>query len=262
MKLIVMTFSILAAGFLLPASQFRQTQALPAELSPDSQFILLPKPQTKGSMSLEEALAKRRSCRQFADQPLTLTQLGQLLWAAQGRTDPRGFRTAPSAGALYPLEVYLVAENVTGLDPGIYHYRITRRTLTLGLGISSKQGLVTESGLRQSPHGLKKIKEGRFRQALQQVCLDQAVIGAAPVNIILAADYARTAKKYGSRAERYVHIETGHVGQNICLQAQTLNLGACTVGAFSDSRLKALLAIAQDPRYVIPVGVPLGKSRD
>lgn len=194
-------------------------------------IIILPEPATQSQMSVEEALAKRRSRRDFADAPLTLPQLSQLLWAAQGRTDPRGFRTAPSAGALYPMELYLVVANVSDLDPGIYRYHVAR-------------------------HGLVPIRKGDLSQPLQQACLDQEHIGQAPLNIVIAGDYSRTAKKYGQRAQRYVNIEAGHVGQNIYLQAESLGLATCAVGAFKDSQIRSLLGTRLEPLYVMPVGVP------
>ncbi len=193
--------------------------------------ISLPKAKTKGQMSVEEALQKRRSRREFADEALTLEQLGQLLWAAQGQTHPWGYRTAPSAGALYPMELYAVVGKVEGLQAGLYHYEVAE-------------------------HGLKRLKSGDLRRALQRACLGQGMIGAGPVSIIMAADYGRTAKKYKARAKRYVHIEAGHIGQNIYLQAESLGLGTCAVGAFSDSQVKGLLGIAEEPVYVMPLGVP------
>ena len=199
-------------------------------------MIILPKPLTKGQMSLEETLQKRRSRRQFSDQPLTLAQLGQLLWAAQGHTHPQGLRTAPSAGALYPMEVYAVVGKTEGLEPGVYHYE-------------------------PSGHRLKLLKSGDLRRELQRACLGQQLIATAPVTVFIAADYSRTAKKYRQRAQRYVHIEAGHIGQNIYLQAESLHLGTCAVGAFTDSQMKNLLRIAEEPVYVMPVGVPAEKER-
>jgi len=193
--------------------------------------ISLPKAKTKGQMSVEEALQKRRSRREFTDQALTLEQLGQLLWAAQGQTHRWGYRTAPSAGALYPMELYAVVGKVEGLEAGLYHYEVAE-------------------------HGLKRLKSGDLRKALQRACLGQGMIGTGPVSIVMAAEYERTAKKYRSRAKQYVHMEVGHIGQNIYLQAESLGLGTCAVGAFSDSQVKDLLGIAEEPVYVMPVGVP------
>lgn len=151
--------------------------------------------------------------------------------ATQGRTDPRGFRTAPSAGALYPMELYIVVANVSDLAPGLYRYHVAR-------------------------HGLVPIRKGDLTQSLQQACLDQEHISQAPLNIVIAGDYSRTAKKYGQRAQRYVHIEVGHIGQNIYLQAESLGLATCAVGAFKDSQIRSLLGTRLEPFYVMPVGLP------
>ena len=193
--------------------------------------ILLPQPSVQGQISLEEALLKRRSRRSFTDDPLILAQFSQLLWAAQGQTAPGGYRTAPSAGALYPIELYALVGRVDGLDPGIYHYQVEH-------------------------HGLKLIKKGDLRADLQRACLRQASIGQAPVSLVIAGDYARTAKKYHSRAQRYVHMEAGHISQNIYLQAESLGLGTCAMGAFDDKNVKALFGIREEPLSVMPVGLP------
>lgn len=198
-------------------------------------IIYLSKVTTKGQMSVEEALQKRRSHRDFSNQALTLEQLGQLLWAAQGQTDQRGYRTAPSAGALYPMELYVVVGKIEGLQAGVYHYEVAE-------------------------HGLTRIKSGDLRGELQRACLGQKVIAAAPATVVIAGDYSRTAKKYRERARRYVHIEAGCIGQNIYLQAQSLGLGTCAVGAFSDPQVKGLLGIIEEPLLVMPVGVPADKS--
>ena len=140
----------------------------------------MPAPREDGTTSLEEAILRRRSVRAFTDQALTRDQLSQLLWAAQGITDPRGFRAAPSAGALYPLELYVVSAE------GFYHYR--------------PQG-----------HRLLKLAEGDLRSAVWQHGLQQDALRDAPVVFLIAAVYQRTADKYGERATRYVHMEAGHL---------------------------------------------------
>ncbi len=194
--------------------------------------IVLPTPQRQGTLSVEEALAQRRSVRTFSDTPLALAELGQLLWAAQGITDPTGLRTAPSAGALYPLEVYAVtAEGVYRYDPASHHLVVLAR--------------------------------GDMRQPLYNAALHQAAVLNAPTVIVIAADYARTAVKYGEeRSQRYVQLEAGHAAQNILLQAVALNLGAVTIGAFEDAKVKQALALPdnQQPLYLIPVGHPSQRS--
>ena len=175
--------------------------------------IKLPKPKNKSTLSLEEALNKRRSIRDYKKGSLSIDQVSQLLWAASG-VNQYG-RTFPSAGATYPLETYLVAGDVEGLEQGIYHYL-------------------------PNPHSLEKTKDGDVRKALSQAALGQGMIEDAPVNIIIAADYYRTTGHYGERGKRYVHMEAGHVGQNIHLQAEVLNLGTVMVGAFRDERVKGV----------------------
>ncbi|RLA84987.1 MAG: nitroreductase [Deltaproteobacteria bacterium] len=193
--------------------------------------LKLPAPQLRGDLSLEEVLSHRRSVRSFRKEGLTLKEISQLLWAAQGITDPRGFRTAPSAGALYPLEVYLVVGKAEGLGSGVYHY------LPKG-------------------HKLVKVKEGDVRSALCRAALGQPWVGEAPVVFCIAAEYERTTAKYGPRGIRYVHLEAGHAAQNLCLQAVSLGLGSVTVGAFGDQEVQRILGLPQRhrPLYLIPVG--------
>ncbi len=196
--------------------------------TPLPQAIALPTPQLKGRLTLEEALALRRSVRDFSEAPLTLAELGQLLWAAQGITHPAGLRTAPSAGALYPLEIYLVTRE------GVYHYESEQHRLTAHV-------------------------PGNVRRALFEAALQQEVVLSAPAVIAIAAVYARTAQKYGDeRSPRYVHLEAGHAAQNVLLQAVALDLGAVPIGAFHDDAVKRVLALPPDqqPLYLIPVGHP------
>ena len=189
--------------------------------------VKLPKSKIRSAFSLEEALNKRRSVRDYKKGSLSLDQVSQLLWAASG-VNQYG-RTFPSAGATYPLETYLVVGEVEGLEPGIYHYL-------------------------PNEHSLENIKEGDIRKELSQAALGQGMIEEAPINIIIVADYSRTTSHYGERGKRYVHIEVGHVGQNVHLQAEILNLGTVMVGAFRDQRVKEALGIREDPLYIIPVG--------
>ncbi len=186
----------------------------------------LPPPAQTGETSLEEVLARRRSVREFSDQPLTEAELGQLLWAAQGITNERGFRTAPSAGALYPLEVYLATENgVFQYDPQTHHLLV-------------------------SSHDDARLK-------LYQAALQQEPIRQAPAVFVLTAIYARTAEKYGTlRGPRYVNLEAGHAAQNLLLQAVALDLGAVPIGAFDDQEIRQALDLSSDhtPLYLIPVG--------
>ncbi len=204
-------------------------------------IILLPLPRLKGNMSLEESIAYRRSIREYLDKPLTLNQLSQLLWAAQGLTELKwGFRASPSAGATYPLEIYVVvAENgVEGLEPGIYHYDPYTHTIRL-------------------------TRKGDFVDELYEACLRQPWVKEAPVNIVIVAEYERTTRVYGERGIRYVHIEVGHVGQNIYLEATALGLGTVAIGAFYDNQVREILGLPPNyhPLYVMPVGVPVKPYR-
>jgi len=196
-------------------------------------MISLPPAVLESTRSLERALARRRSVRELAATRLSLAEAGQLLWAAQGITHPDGLRTAPSAGALYPLECYLMAGSVDGLEPGLYHYR--------------PQG-----------HGLEKVRDGDRRRALAGAALDQRWVQEAPAVVVIGAIVARTTGKYGERGVRYVHIEVGHAGQNVLLQATALGLGAVVVGAFRDDAVREVLGLPADvqPLSLIPVGKP------
>ena len=181
--------------------------------------------------SLEELLRQRRSIRQYSDASLTKDEVMKLLWAGQGITSAGRFRTAPSAGALYPLELYLVAGNVDNLVPGIYKYNPAQNALDL-------------------------VREGDVRMSLAAASLLQGSVMDGAIDIVIAAVYERTEVKYGARGERYVHIEVGHAAQNICLEATALGLGLVTIGAFNDAAVAEVIGMAQgeSPLYVIPVG--------
>jgi SagB-type dehydrogenase family enzyme len=194
--------------------------------------IKLPAPRLTSSTSVEEAISKRRSVRQYKDSALSLSELSQLLWAAQGITDTaRGLRTAPSAGALYPLEVYAVVGNVTGLAPGIYKYKC-------------------------KTHELETVSLGDSREDLAAAALGQGAITQAAVDIVWTAVYERCAKKYQERAELYVPIEVGHSAENVFLQATALSLGAVVMGAFYEDKVQAVLKSPKDERalYIMPIG--------
>ncbi|NIR60377.1 MAG: SagB/ThcOx family dehydrogenase [Gammaproteobacteria bacterium] len=191
----------------------------------------LPEPRLAGAHPLERLLAQRRCVRSFANAALSLAELGQLLWAAQGITDPEGLRTAPSAGALYPLELYSVVGAVDGLEAGIYRYR-------------------------PEGHQLKQTAAGDRRGPLARAALGQSWLGDAAVVIALAAVLERTSRKYGRRAERYVPMEVGHAGQNLFLQAEALDLAAAVVGAFDDGEVATVLGLpaGAQPLSLMPVG--------
>lgn len=193
--------------------------------------IRLPEPVVSGTTSVEEALQKRRSVRSYASGPLTLAEVSQLLWAAQGITRGEGLRTAPSAGALYPLEVYLVAGDVTDLPAGVYKY-IPQR------------------------HELERVIAGDRRNDLCTAALNQSSVRNAPAVVVFSAVYERTSWKYGARTERYVHMEVGHASQNVFLQAVPLRLGTVVIGAFDDKYVKRVLRMPahEEPLYIMPIG--------
>ena len=187
--------------------------------------IQLPEPASGGGMSVEAALAKRESVRHFASLPLTTSQLSQILWAAQGITRDWGGRTAPSAGALYPLELYLA------LRDGFFHY------VPLN-------------------HQLLRVSDHDFIDDLAAVALGQQCIRESSAVVVIAAVYERIEQKYGRRGERYVKVEAGHAAQNILLQAVSQGIGAVPVGAFYDDDVRKVLSLPSDhePLYLIPMG--------
>jgi len=204
--------------------------------------IKLPPPRLKSKVSLEETIAKRRSIRRYRAGPLTLLQLSQILWSAQGITGAGKLRAAPSAGATYPLEVFAFVgkEGVIAseakqakakLQPGIYHYDV-------------------------DSHSLLLHQPGDLREKLAEAALDQGLIANAPVDIVICALYTRTSYRYGRRGERYVHMEVGHVGENIHLQAVALGLATVEVGAFNDEMVRKVLGLEDQikPLYIMPIG--------
>jgi SagB-type dehydrogenase family enzyme len=199
-------------------------------------MIQLPSPAFTGRMSLEEALNCRRTVRSFASRPLSLGQLSQLCWATYGVTDPRsGARTAPSAGALYPLDCYLAVgeKGVEGLEAGVYHY------LPLH-------------------HALEATSSGDRRREVARASLSQQWMAEAPIMVIITAEYKRTTGKYRERGGRYVHLEVGHAGENLFLQSVAIGLGAGIVGAFDDDAVAEALKLPSrhEPLLICPVGYP------
>jgi len=202
---------------------------------------LLPLPKKTTSVTVEEAILLMRSIRDYTRDPITIEQLSMVLWAAQGITNvERRFRAAPSAGATYPLEVYVVVgekgvvlDNNTYLKPGVYKYNVYRHSLVL-------------------------VKEGDYREELSKAALNQRWVREAPVSIVICAVYERTTSRYGERGIRYVHIEVGHVGQNIYLMATALSLGTVAVGAFYDDQVARIVGAKPEehPLYIMPIGVP------
>jgi SagB-type dehydrogenase family enzyme len=222
MLLTLIAFLLLANGC---ASASDTSAESPSATKSDQ--ITLPSPRQTGDMPLEEVIGARRSVREFAGQELSWEEIAQLLWAAQGETDPRGLRAAPSAGALYPLEIYVA------LPDGVYHYL--------------PQG-----------HTIERVTDRDVREDLWQAGLKQEALRQAPAVFVVTAVYERTEAKYGERAERYVHLEAGHAAQNLLLQAVALDLGAVPVGAFYDDQVVDVLGLPSDhrPLYLVPVGHP------
>lgn len=179
-----------------------------------------------GEMSLADAIAARRSVRAFDGTPLTTDEVLQLCWAGQGVTDAgEGLRASPSAGALYPIELYIVTPD------GVGHYRPKK-------------------------HGVVRHLEGDLRAALQDASIDQEMIGESGACVVIAAVVERVARKYGRRAERYCTIEAGHVAQNMLLQATVLGLGSVPIGAFEDRKVAGVLKLPKGhrPTYVLAIG--------
>lgn len=193
--------------------------------------IILPRPDIEGRVSLEHALLKRRSHREYSERPLTLKEVAQLLWAAQGVTSDDGKRTAPSAGALYPLELYVVAGKVIDLAAGVYKYQPAK-------------------------HTLMKTLEGDKRNALSSTVLFQPSIRHGAVVLVFTAVYERITGRYGNRGRGYVHMEAGHAAQNVYLQAATLDIGTVVVGAFQDDLAADVLDLPNEehPLYFMPAG--------
>lgn len=201
---------------------FRSKPKMPPQYKtyPGSKKMELPKPEYRG-ITLEEAIEKRRSVRNYSDKAITMAQLSQLIFAAQGVTGHmygKALRTAPSAGALYPFEVYVVVNNVEDLPRGIYHYSVL-------------------------DHVLELVKDGDFRSKITNAGLQQEMLGDAGVTFVLSAIFDRVRHKYGERGYRYTYIEAGHISQNLYLQSVSLGLGSVCAGAFLDEKVNKLIGV-------------------
>jgi SagB-type dehydrogenase family enzyme len=220
---------VLTGGVVLFPLHSSKQPAADDEIQAKGESMKLPKPRLSSQKSVEEALSKRRSARGYKEDSLTVEQISQLLWAAQGVTEEWGGRTAPSAGALYPLELYLMVGEVTGLKPGLYHYH-------------------------PADHALSQTKADDLREEVTEASLYQDEILRAPATLIITALYERTTKKYGERGIRYVHMEVGSVAENVYLQAESLGLGTVLIGAFDDENVKEVLGIEEEPLGIMPLG--------
>jgi len=225
--LLVCSFSILIF-FFKPFSEGKEN------MKPNDLTVKLPGPSIRGDTSIEEALQKRRSVRDYGSSPIVLQELSQLLWAAQGVTRDNFFRTAPSAGALYPVEVYIAAGSVKSLEPGVYRYL-------------------------PGKHSLQRVSRNDIRPELCRASLGQGSVKQGAVVFIISVVYERVTGKYDDRGIRYAHIEAGSVAQNLYLQAVSLNLGTVLIGAFHDERVREVAGMKRNevPLCVMPVGKAL-----
>ncbi|MGC8862342.1 MAG: SagB/ThcOx family dehydrogenase [Armatimonadota bacterium] len=204
---------------------------------PHSALVRLPAPERGRGLLLDEALRARKSIRDYSSSPITLDQLSYLAWAADGiQREEHGcqFRTAPSAGALYPVETYLVVNQVDGLNPGVYHYNVR-------------------------DHALETIRRGDFTNQIVRAALGQQMCGDAAVVFVWGAVFQRCRWKYGQRAYRYVYLDAGHIAQNLALAAVSLGLGSCQVGALFDDEVNRIIevdGVEESVLYMSCVGVP------
>jgi SagB-type dehydrogenase family enzyme len=235
---------ILYLGLIMPAAGFSQQKVEISQVQtqdPDKGVLayMLPAPQTKGVVSVEEAMAKRRSERSYLREAISLKDASQLLWSAYGVTlsmdNPRfggGFKTAPSAGALYPLEIYLLVRDVTGIEPGVYRYI-------------------------PKTHSIVRVIDKDVKKELAAASYNQKMIEEAPACIFYSAVYSKTTSKYGQRGrDRYVCMDLGHSAENVFLQAVALGLGTCPIGAFDDKMVRDIMKLPkeEEPLYIMPLG--------
>ncbi len=230
---------IVTALFLLLLISSCQSDAEPISVpvttqtssSGEAMNIPLPEPRYDSNISIEQSLLQRRSTRSFTGESLTLSEISQLLWAAQGITDARGYRTAPSAMALYPLKLYVVAGDVEELEAGVYEYDPVN-------------------------HRLIWLFDGDGRAELSAAAMNQASVANGAVCIVFTAVYEKMTAQFGETGVRYAHLEAGHAAQNLSLQATAMGLGMVTVGWIDDEKVSEFLGLpeGQGPLYVIPVG--------
>lgn len=204
---------------------------------PDSKKIALRAPESVGRMSFDEVMRNRRSIRSFSQKSMNKEQLGYLLWASTGIHREQGgyeFRTVPSAGALYPIETYLVVNNVEDLVKGVYHYSVKM-------------------------HLLEELKLGDFREEVTLAALGQNMCMEAAVVFVWTAIFFRSKWKYKQRAYRYIYLDAGHIAQNLALSATSIGLGSCQIGALYDDELNQILNVdgsEESAIYMSVVGYP------
>ncbi|MHC4131737.1 MAG: SagB/ThcOx family dehydrogenase [Planctomycetota bacterium] len=203
----------------------------------NSEKIKLPAPNIEQKMGLDETIKKRKSIRHFSSKPLSLKELSYLLWASTGIQRIEAgyeFRTAPSAGALYPIETYIIANNVTELANGLYHYDIKN-------------------------HQLEELKLEELGAKLAATALGQNFCATAPVVFLWTAIFQRSKFKYQQRAYRYIYLDAGHIAENLALTAVSLKLGSCQIGAFLDDQINEILELdgtEESILYLTSVGSP------
>lgn len=235
--IVIMFFGI--NKFLFSNNDEKRSGEISKEVIMEDGYIRLPDPSLKGEMTVEESLRRRRSVRRYKSVSLNLMQVSQLLWAAYGISDSttysiRKLRTAPSAGATYPLEIYLMAGKVDGLVPGLYRY-------------------IPDN------HALQLYSHGDIRTQVAEACLSQMMLAEAPASLVYSAVYSRTVSRYGDRgAERYVCMDLGHSAQNVYLQATAMGLATCAIGAFDDEQLASIIKPPAEEKllYLMPIGEP------
>lgn len=210
---------------------------------PDAPSTALPKPLVPADGSLWDALAARRSVRRYEDTPITLETLSLLLWSFNGVTARAGryeFRSAPSAGALYPIETYLAANNIEGVEPAAYHHNIP-------------------------DWSLERVREGPQGRNLVDACLMQKMCAASAVTFVWTAVVQRSRWKYAQRAYRYIYLDAGHIGAQLHLAAEALGLGCCMIGAFFDEEVNNILGVDGEEEtaiYMASVGLKRDKTKD
>jgi SagB-type dehydrogenase family enzyme len=197
----------------------------------NTESLRLPPPSFMGRVTVEDAFSRRQSTRNYSGEALQLSEISQLAWAAQGITDKDGRRTVPSAGALYPLEIYFASWNVKELPAGVYHYQ-------------------------PGTHSLVTILTGDRRRLLGTAALLQESVFKSSAVMVIAADFSRTSAKYGKRGKRYVYAEAGHAAQNVYLQAVSMQLGTVTIGAFHNGLVKTVLHLPEreEALFLMPLG--------
>lgn len=202
--------------------------------SSHSYVIQLPEPAPNSDISVEEAIESRRSIRTFGSESISLTELSRLLHSAQGITSEYGFRAAPSAGATFPLSIFIIIENVDSLEAGIYVYEPATESIT-------------------------SVRMGYFLAELSDAALGQTCVRDVPAVIAITAEYGIITSVYGNRGRRYAYMEAGHVSQNIYLQCTAMDLGTVAIGAFTDNTVREILGLSEDetPLYLMPVGRPV-----